>query len=276
MIMFDFQAIIDRSDLYNFHTHTQFCDGHAPMEDFVKQAISLGFVALGFTPHSPIPFTTSCNMSYGSVQDYFREIERLKEKCGDRIALYVAMEVDYLDDFGPSTPYFHKIPLDYRIGSVHFIRSFENPAQYIDIDGSVERFKQNMDTYFNGDIERVVREFFKQSMAMVDKGGFEVIGHFDKIGFNASSYRPGLDQEPWYDRLVRDLLTNIMDHHLVIEINTKQWEKHARFFPDQKYFALLKRYHAPVIVSSDAHYPALLNAGRDEALRLYRDINPCA
>ena len=30
------------SRLYNFHSHTQFCDGRAEMEAFVKSAIEMG------------------------------------------------------------------------------------------------------------------------------------------------------------------------------------------------------------------------------------------
>ena len=29
--MFDFNRTVKETDLYNFHTHTQFCDGHATM-----------------------------------------------------------------------------------------------------------------------------------------------------------------------------------------------------------------------------------------------------
>ena len=31
---------------------------------------------------------------------------------------------------------------------------------------------------------------------------------------------------------------------------------------------MLKRFNAPVVVNSDAHYPTLLNSGRMEALKL--------
>ena len=41
--MIDFQKITRETDLYNLHTHTQYCDGHAPMEEFVTEAIAMGF-----------------------------------------------------------------------------------------------------------------------------------------------------------------------------------------------------------------------------------------
>ena len=270
--MINFKAITQATSLYNFHTHTQFCDGHAPMEAFVREAIAQGFTHLGFTPHGPVHVESPCNMSLDSVAGYLAEVARLRAAHGHRIALYAGMEVDYIDSQEQSDPGMRALPLDYRIGSVHFVPSFDNPAQYVDIDGRYERFKSKMLTCFHGDIEAVVRSFFTQSMKMVETGGFDVVGHFDKIGFNASNYAPGIDEQPWYDALVRELFEAIMDHHYVVEINTKAWQQHRRFYPHHRYFGLLKKYQAPVIISSDAHYPALLDSDRHEALRLFESL----
>ncbi len=267
--MIDIIKIASTCKLYNFHTHTQFCDGHANMEDFVTAAIEAHFSHLGFSPHSPIPFATSCNMDKSNVRVYLDEINRLREKYSNQINIYASMEIDYLDHFGPSSSYFDTIPLDYRIGSVHFIPSFDNPDEYVDIDGHFEAFKEKMNRYFHNDIESVVRSFYRQSMAMLDRGGFDIIGHFDKIGFNASMFKAGIDKEPWYDKLVIEEFQSIMDHHLIIEINTKSWQQYKRFFPEARYFKLLKEYKAPVIFNSDAHIPSKINSGRIEAMEKY-------
>ena len=267
--MFEFNKITQETDLYNLHTHTQFCDGHATMEEFVTEAIALGFTHLGFTPHSPISVESPCNMTRESVQQYFDELERLRRVYGDRINLYTSMEIDYVSvGDGPASDYFQQLPLDYRIGSVHFIPAIDNPSEMVDIDGKFQAFKARMSKYFGNDIEYVVKKFFSQMMAMVDEGGFDIVGHMDKIGFNASQYCPDIDEEPWYDKLVIDLFENIMDHHYTIEINTKAWLQRNRFYPNLKYFGMLKHFNAPVVVNSDAHYPTLLNNGRLEAIKL--------
>ena len=267
--MFDFQRITRETDLYNLHTHTQYCDGHATMEEFVIEAVEQGITHLGFTPHSPITVDSPCNMTREQVSEYFDEMERLRKTYGDRIHLYTAMEIDYVSvGDGPASEYFQGLPLDYRIGSVHFIPDIANPAEMVDIDGKYQAFKQRMAKHFDGDIEYVVRTFFNQMMAMVDEGGFDIVGHMDKIGFNASQYCEDIDEESWYDKLVIDLFENIMDHHLTIEINTKAWLQRNRFYPNLKYFGMLKRFNAPVVVNSDAHYPTLLNTGRMEAIKL--------
>lgn len=267
--MIDFRGITSHTDLYNFHAHTPYCDGHAPMEDFIVEAVRQGFTHFGFSPHSPIKFESSCNMTHDDVPTYLNEVQRLREIYGNRLSIYASMEIDYTDEFGPSDPYFQELPLDYRIGSVHFIPSFANDGTYIDIDGRPEGFIEKMYLFFYNDIESVMRSFYTQSMKMVESGGFDVIGHFDKIGFNAEAFSPGITAHEWYDKLVLELFEAIMDHHYVIEINTKAWVQRGRFYPHAKFFEKLRKCDAPIIVNSDAHYPERINSGRYEALKLY-------
>ena len=267
--MINFKEIINTSKLYNFHSHTQFCDGRDEMEAFVREAIRLKFTDIGFSPHSPIPYYSPCNMKDDDVSSYLSEIERLKSIYGDVINIYASMEIDYMDEWGPSCSYFKQIPLDYKIGSIHFIKSFVNTDEFIDVDGSFENFKQKMKYHFNGDIKSVVETFYNQTLKMIDAGDFDIIGHFDKIGFNANQYQNGIEQENWYQRIIDHVIEAIMDKKLIVEINTKAYEQYGRFFPNQRYFQLLKIYNAPILVNSDVHYPERINSGRMEAIKSY-------
>lgn len=268
MALIDFKAIAAGDCGYNFHTHTPYCDGRAPMEDFVKRALELGYTQLGFSPHSPIPFESSCNMSQADVTSYFDEIQRLRTMCGDRLKIYAGMEVDYVDDWGPAHPYFASLPLDYTIGSVHFIPSPDNPATRVDVDGNFENFKKKMSTFFHDDIEWVVTTFFTQMLKMVEAGGFDIVGHFDKILRNASQFREGIDGEAWYKQLVEQLIHAIIARGPVVEINTKAWEREHRFFPHRQWWPALCDARVTLIVNSDAHEPALLHSGRDAAISM--------
>ena len=267
----DFLATIAHNQLYNFHSHTQFCDGRASMEYFAREAVAQGFSHYGFSPHSPIPIESSCNMLKVDVPVYLEEVNRIKDEYGDKTKFYASMEIDYLDqDWGPSHPYFQELHLDYRIGSVHFIPS--QKGKMIDVDGSHENFDLKMERHFNGDIRYVVETFYQQSIAMVNAGGFDIIGHFDKISDNASHYCPGIEDEPWYQRLVTDLINAIIAKQITMEINTKAWENHLRFFPHSRYWKRLINAQVPIIINSDAHYPHLINANRPQALSLLKEI----
>jgi histidinol-phosphatase (PHP family) len=268
----DLIELIGDEKLYNFHSHTQFCDGRATMTQFAASAVQQGFKYYGFSPHSPIPLESSCNMSMESVPLYIDEVARLKALYANSgTQFFTSMEIDYLGKhWGPANAYFDRLPLDYRIGSVHFIPSQE--GIYVDIDGRFERFKTKMNEFFHNDLEYVVRTFYAQSMKMVDEGHFDVIGHFDKIGHNGSHFNQDLEQQSWYQKLVDELIDNIIAHKLIVEINTKAWEEHHRIFPAERYLKRLIENKVPIIVNSDAHYPELINSGRDYAFSLLNQL----
>lgn len=259
-------SILDhiKSDNYTLHSHTQFCDGRAAMHEFAAEANRQGFCAYGFTPHSPIPVFSTCNMKAEDVDAYIAEANRLKELYPN-VDILTGMEIDYLDDnWGPAIDYFQQMPLDFAIGSVHFIPSQD--GEIVDIDGRFDNFKSKMEENFHGDIRYVVETFFAQSQRMVEAGGFDIIGHFDKIKHNGGLYMPGLEQQPWYNELVDALIDSIIDAGVIVEINTKAWKEHQQLFPAQRHWRKLLKAGVPIIVNSDAHYTHLIDASRKEVL----------
>lgn len=269
--MLDLHDIIASTRAYNLHSHTQYCDGHAPMADFAAQAAAIGMKHYGFTPHSPIPFDSPCNMRHDQVAEYMAEFRRLRDLHSPTLRLYCGMEVDYLGpEWGPAHPYFDSLGLDYRIGSVHFL-----PADcgYVDIDGRFERFKRNMEEHFAGDIRHVVTLFYRRSIDMVEAGGLDIVGHFDKIGHNASHYRPGIEDEEWYRRLADELADCIIAHGTPVELNTKAYADHShRTFPSRRLLRRIIKGGIPVVVNSDAHRPALIDASRAEGFAIIDSI----
>lgn len=260
---------------YTLHSHTQFCDGRAAMQDFVEAAVKAGFTHYGFSPHSPVPIESPCNMALDDVALYLAEVDRLKGLYSDKINLYAAMEIDYFGpEWGPSSDYFVKLPLDYRIGSVHFIKSKD--GEMIDIDGSADRFKANMELHFNRDIRYVVETFFTSSAEMVEAGGFDIIGHFDKIAQNASYYQPGVEDSAWFQALADDFVALICNVKPIVEINTKAKKLHGRIFPSERYLPRLISAGVPLVVNSDAHVPELIDASRDYAFDLIDKLMPAS
>lgn len=269
--MIDIKRISKETFKYNFHTHTQFCDGRNCMEDFVIHAINNGLEHYGFSPHGPTSISQLCNMSFDSVRDYLEEVNRLKNKYGSYINLYAAMEIDYINENeNPASEYYQKLPLDYRIGSVHYISSQD--GIYVDIDGKQERFKESMERYFYGDIEYVINKFYTSTTKMIEIGGFDIIGHLDKIGHNASFVHPDIETQPFYTQKVMDLLDLISEKKLIVEINTKAFYNYNRLFPNERYFRRIKELNIPVVFNSDAHYSDKIDSGRYEAKGLFDSV----
>ncbi len=254
-------------NLTNYHSHCSFCDGRAPLEEFVKEAISQGFYSYGVSSHAPLPFPTQWTMEWEQMEAYLDEFNNLRQKYADEIELYVGLEIDYLnEESNPSVARFTELPLDYRIGSVHLL--YDAAGEVVDIDCSPAVFKERVDRHFNGDVLRVVRMYFDRLFRMVELGGFDVLGHADKMHYNASCYHPGLLDEPWYEALMKDYFSLVASRGYLVEINTKAYDSLGTFYPNSRYWELMKEYQIKVLVNSDAHYPERINAGRMEALRL--------
>lgn len=253
------------TNLTNYHSHSLYCDGRANMEDFIRFAISEGFSSYGFSSHAPLPFSTAWTMEWDRMDDYLSEFSRLKEKYADKIELAIGLEIDYLDEENhPALPRFRELPLDYRIGSVHMLYSPE--GNVVDIDTPADIFRQLVDKHFGGDLDYVICLYYKNLLRMVELGGFDIVGHADKMHYNASCYRLGLLDESWYDALVRKYFDAIARRGYIVEVNTKSYNDLGTFYPNERYFSFLKELGVRVQVNSDAHYPERINNGRANAL----------
>ncbi|MDR1202826.1 MAG: histidinol-phosphatase [Tannerellaceae bacterium] len=261
--------------LSNYHSHCTFCDGRSAPEDFVKFAVSKGFRAYGFSSHSPLPFETFWNMPVDDMPEYIAEINRLKEKYKDRLEIYTGLEIDYLDGtYNPSIPYFQELPLDYRIGSVHFL-PIANPlseANMACIDGAFSNYKEAVDHHYSGDLRRLVKHFYDSTMQMVESGGIDIVGHIDKVYMNGENYRESLVAEKWYRDMFTACLDLIAEKGVMVEINTKILTSKNKTFPHLNYLPLLLERNIPVMVNSDCHTPDLVNDGRPEALTLLKQL----
>ena len=88
--------ILPETSIYNYHSHTQYCDGHASMDEMAAAACDAGMEIWGFSPHSPIAVESKCNMTRESVPEYLEESRRLKDIYSGRMKILTGMEIDYL------------------------------------------------------------------------------------------------------------------------------------------------------------------------------------
>lgn len=260
--------------LSNYHSHCTFCDGRSAPEDFVKFALSHGFRAYGFSSHSPLPFDTFWNMSKDDMPEYLTEIGRLREKYRSQIELYIGLEIDYLDEtYNASIPYFRELPLDYRIGSIHFLPMSDalKEDNMVCIDGAFSEFESAVGHHFGGDIRRLVERFFVASMKMVEAGGIDIVGHMDKIYMNGHKCEGFSLDADWYRKPLFDYLDLIASKGLMVEVNTKNLTRKQQTFPHTQYLSQLQARNIPILVNSDCHFPDLVNDGREAAFALLRE-----
>lgn len=254
----------------NLHSHTQFCDGRSSMEEILRSAIDAGFKTWGFSPHAPICLESPCNMKIENVEPYLEEINRLR-KLFPEIKILAGMEVDYIDENnGPASPEVKNYGLDYVIGSVHFIPN--QKGIYYDTDGSPERFQRYLHEYFEDDLLYVVRTFWNQTQKMIEGGGFDIVGHIDKIALNASTVDPKIEENPEFIQMAQVAIDMAIKKRLAIEINTKHWGRYSRLFPHQRFWKHIIEAGIEMPIHSDTHYADKVKDGMDVAFQEMQKI----
>lgn len=260
------KGIIESTKDYNLHAHSQFCDGRDSMDDIAEAARKAGMRYFAFTPHSPIPLRSSCNMDGERMDEYLMECSRLREIHYPDMNILTSLEIDGLGtEYGPHIDYFQRLPLDFRLGSVHFVPNQD--GVFLDCDGRFERFSQYLKEGYGGDLRYVVEKYFEQVLVMIERGGFDLLGHFDKIAGNAAVADPTLEDQGWYESLVDDVISHVAGTDVVVEINTKAFDQKGRFFPAERWWGKLLEADISLAIDSDAHYAERVAAGREEAFR---------
>lgn len=243
----------------NYHCHTQYCDGASSAEEMVLAAIKAGFPALGFSSHAPVPFETVWTMPMHKREEYTAEVLRLKEKYSDDIQIYRGLEVDYIkDEISVKSDHIQAFNSDYLIGSIHFMGQLMVDGERWTIDNTPQEFKIGLDQLYGGDIKRLVGDFVDQSVAMMELGGFDILGHIDKV------YQQGCEyfslEDKWYRHAIISLLEVAKNKDYIVEINTKHHHVMGFFFPHQDFIYELKRLNIPVQVNSDCHQKEMMTA----------------
>jgi len=259
--------------MYNYHTHTQFCDGSAEPELYIFSAIEQGMKVLGFSAHAPVSFENTWSLKTGDISNYCKRIQELKKQYCDKIIILNGLEIDYIPDITTSFAEFIKnCNLDFTVGSVHLVKSILSNELWF-IDGPEKNYTTGLSNIFNNEIETAVGAYFKQIQEMVFTQHPDIIGHVDKIKMN-NKKRFFNEDEKWYIRLVDDTLKVIAQHNCIVELNTRgvYTGKSDTFFPSTFILEKCFMLKIPIMINSDAHKPEQLTLKYKEAVGLLKDI----
>ncbi len=255
----------------NFHSHCSFCDGRASMETFIQFAIAKKLKYYGISSHSPVPFPNNWSMKSEDLDEYRQEFLRLREKYKSEIEIYLGLEVDYIPGItSVKDEAIQSRKWDFLISSIHHLNQFQD-GQFWNIDGSLDVFKKGLDTIFSGDIFSATKTFYLYSCEMIESGGFDIIGHMDKIALNGRKIPKFNMSDKWYDDLIQETFLLLAEKGIIVEINTKSFYDKGIIFPDVRYLKRLRQLNIPITVNSDCHYPDKITDGFPEIYKLLQE-----
>ncbi len=258
----------------NYHTHTQFCDGNEEAENFVSAAIAKGFTQLGFSAHTMLPLLGKKDMSddwhlpVKEYSTYCKEIHRLKEIYADQIEIFCGFEAEYFPLITePKKDAYKEFPLDYLIGSLHYVVGNNPQVDFFTIDGPVEEIQNGLDSVFGGDAKKMVQTFFSLQREMITLGDFDFLGHPDVIRKRNSVMHLFDESEAWYKGELEETARLCAQKNIVIEINTGGIARGAidDVYPSHDFLLQFNKYNVPLVINSDAHSASDLDCAYDRA-----------
>ena len=240
----------------NYHTHNALCThARGNVDDYCKFALEHGFTDLGISDHGPLlnpPFKRMTIFQF--FQDYLKQIEEAKKKYAGKLNVYASLEMEYLSK---DKKFLESLRghVDYLVLGPHYY-SKERPYY-----GNSAFHVQDEDT---------MRQYTELIEEALDTGLFKILAHPDLF---MTDYKNGYDElcEKYFRRIIEAAIRN----NVLIEVNANGFRREdgKRGYPCREFFALVKEYDAPVIISSDAHDPEnLVGPHMDKAEELVKEL----
>jgi histidinol-phosphatase (PHP family) len=232
----------------NYHTHTVRCH-HAIGNDeaYVTSAISAGFSILGFSDHSPWPFTdghtSRIRMDAAELPDYVKSVRNLQKRYKDDIRIHLGLECEYFPEYFPwLDEQVARYRLEYLILGNHFQGSGNEGFYY--------GFCQN-----KTDLEAYV----KSCVLGMESGRYLYLAHPDLM---FHSY-PLFDENAM--AASRDLCRAMKREGFVMEYNLQGRLNHGKHmdslgYPAPAFWRVAAEEGCKVIVGVDSHDPKTISS----------------
>lgn len=234
----------------NYHTHNYRCNhAEGTNEDYIKEAIKAELDEIGLADHMSHPGKNVDNynrMPYEELENYFNEVDYLKEKYKDKISIKKGLECEYFKEFDwlyKELKEKHKA--EYLILGVHF---FEHEGEWTYV-GKVK---------FDKDILKKYTDYIIESM---ESGYFTYIAHPDLFGVSYKNWDKHMIEAS------RRILEAAERLNMPIEININgmrrpkvKYNNGERYqYPIKEFWELSKEYNVKRIIGIDAHNPEELH-----------------
>lgn len=254
------------------HIHSPYCPHGSKdtFEQYIEQAIRLGFHEISFTEHAPLPEnfddpapTKDSAMDENVFESYVGDLQLLKEKYKNKIKINIGLEVDYIIHYEEETKEllnkYGKF-LDDSILSVHFLH-FE--GSYYCLDYSVEEFGKIISII--GTTEKVYEmyyELIKQSI-LSDLGPYKPrrIGHMTLV----HKFQQKFPCKKDFSKEIYHILDLIKEREMALDYNGAGINKPFCLepYPPDWIVKEAAKQKIPLIYGSDAHTARDLNQGYD-------------
>ena len=230
--------------MFDLHTHSTFSDGRHSPREMVEEAIRRGMSLIGLSDHSHADWD-EVSMPLNRIDDYRRELARLRQDFGSQIEIRCGLERDYYsDDFRT---------YDYVIGSVHAVRMTD--GYYFSVDWDPDMMEENTRKYFGGDWYALTEAYFALEENVAARTQCDIIGHFDLVSKYNEQRRWFDPEHPRYRAAWKKAADALLRTGKPFEVNTGAISRGCRTdaYPAKEIRTYIREKGGRFLLSSDAH-----------------------
>ncbi len=242
--------------LHGGHSGQFCCHAKDSLEDIIQAYIDKGFKTVGISEHMPptadvflypdeIKKGLTASDLANRFADYFKELNRLKEKYKNTIRIYRGFETETITGYIDFTrALIQKFKPDYIVGSVHHVNDICFDYSQEAYDGIAKDM---------GSVEAMYLAYFDAQFEMIQALNPFVVGHFDLIRIFDPDFKARLDQPEIKGKIQRNLEL-IKDLGLVLDYNQRPRSRGEKT-PYLSPFILkqAKSMGIPVVPGDDSH-----------------------
>jgi histidinol-phosphatase (PHP family) len=274
-----------RPPLGSYHNHLGYCDGAGTAVEYAESALAAGLHSLGLSCHMPVPFPSDWNMPAERLATYCAEVRAASAAYRGRLPIYLGLELEHLSpDVAAggealARQYAHSAGLDFAVVSMHYVGRLApgqpHAGQPWAIDSSADQFAHQLGAVYAGDARRLIEDYWQRVAQMAGWAGAlglpVIAGHIDKAKMWNIGGRYFSETAPWYLEAADTALRAIAAAGLVVEINAAGLVRpHGEPYPGPRLLRRCRELGIPATVSADAHRPADVARGFDQAAAILR------
>lgn len=182
-----------------------------------------------------------------TIEQYVNFVEALRARGH---VVKTGMEVCNFQDQSKVKAILDQYPLDYVIGSVHFLRGWAYDSS--EIKAEWERH----------DLHEIYEWYAEEAEKLCASGLYDVLGH--PFNIRLFKYLPDFDVTPYLERVAKAM----KKADVVVDVNTGTFYRYPikEISPYPDFMEIAADYHLPIITTSDAHEPSDCGAYNAEAI----------
>lgn len=241
----------------NYHTHLKLC-GHATgmSEDYIKEAIRLGFTEIGMSDHLFVP------RSFMSKEDYIRNWLERQMTEADFYNIYLKDLENTINKYGKQIKIYKGAETEYILGHIDHYKRVRQHLDYLNLglhffneDGIFYNSYEYMDS-------NLLKKYAQNAIKAMDTHLFKVFVHPDLFMYNYYGENGHYSFDEKAEKESRKMIECAIKNDVYLEYNCGGLRQNfipydgkvINSYPRDEFWKIVSEYKdAKIIIGADAH-----------------------